>query len=94
MAEAVAFAGANMLLKAPAGQEETVSDLHTFTNGNCSVSCWQLSAEEREEVARTGRLFLSVFSGRSQPPVYLGGEEEVRAIVADYGGVWQRGSGR
>lgn len=90
MATPVEFAGANMVLRAPPGREETVSDLHTFTNGNCSVSCWELSPEELAEVQRTGRIYLSVFWGRTQPPVFVGGEEEVRSLVVDYGGVWRR----
>ncbi|NSY10818.1 hypothetical protein G6L14_02155 [Agrobacterium vitis] len=94
MAQPVKFDGANMVLRAPAGQEETVFDLYTFTNGACSVSCWELSAEELAEVNRTGRVFLSVFSGRSQPPVFIGNEEAVRSIVVDYGGVWKRGGER
>ncbi|MDX0251164.1 hypothetical protein GOC31_20925 [Sinorhizobium meliloti] len=85
----VQFSGANMLLRAPEGAEN-VSDMHTFTNGMCSVSCWELSAEELAEVNRTGRIYLSVFSGRTQPPVYVGDEESVRSIVVDFGGVWRR----
>lgn len=92
MAEAIDFPGSNMILGAPIGHEESVSDLYTFTNGNCSVSCWRLSAEEMEEINRTGCIFLSIFSGRSQPPVFVGGEEEVRSLVVDYGGVWARGT--
>ncbi|MUO30799.1 MULTISPECIES: hypothetical protein [Rhizobium/Agrobacterium group] len=94
MAQPVKFDGANMVLRAPAGQEETVSDLYTYTNGHCSVSCWQLTADELAEVNRTGRLFLSVFFGRSQPPVFIRDEEAVRSIVVDYGGVWKRGGDR
>ncbi|WP_454287102.1 hypothetical protein [Rhizobium arsenicireducens] len=93
MAEAIRFAGANMVLGAPEGQEETCSDLYTYTNGACSVSCWQLSADELAEVNRTGRIFLSVFSGRTQPPVFVGDEEAVRGLVVDYGGVWAKGGG-
>lgn len=88
MAQPVEFDGSNMVLRAPEGAEN-VSDLPTFTNGMCSVSCWQLSKEEIAEVARTGRVFLSVFSGRSQPPVFVGAEQEVRAVVMDFGGVWR-----
>jgi hypothetical protein len=92
MASAVSFPGANMVLRAPAGQEETVSDLHTFTNGLCSVSCWELSPEELAEVSRTGKVFISIFSGRTQPPVFVGDEEAVRSLVVDYGGVWKKGA--
>lgn len=90
MGQAVKFDGANMVLRAPKGQEETCGDLHTFTNGQCSVSCWEFSAEEISEIVRTGRVFLSVHSGHTQPPVFVGSEETVRSVVVDYGGVWRR----
>lgn len=89
MGAPVQFEGANMLLRAPEGAEN-VSDMHTFTNGMCSVSCWELSADELAEINRTGRVYLSVFSGRTQPPVFVGDEETVRSIVVDFGGVWRR----
>ena len=89
MAAAVNFHGANMLLGPPKGSEN-VCELYTYTNGRCSVSCWELSAEELAEIARTGRVFVSIFSGRSQPPVYVGSEDSVREVVVDFGGVWRR----
>lgn len=77
-----------MVLRAPEGSEN-VSDLHTFSNGVCSVSCWELTDEDMEEIIRTRRVFCSVFSGRSQPPIFVGSESEVRDLCADYG-VWRR----
>lgn len=94
MAEAINFDGANMILRAPLGSEEVVKDLHTYTNGKCSVSCWQLSPVEVAEISRTGVVFLSVFSGCSQPPVFVGDEESVRRMVVDFGGIWKRSTGR
>lgn len=35
-------------------------------------SCWKLSAEELEEVNRTGRIWLTIV-GRTMPPVMLSG---------------------
>ncbi|GEM_PF-1340874 len=92
MATAVNFTGSNMKLMPPDGAEN-VEPLHTFTNGVCSVSCWELSSEDLEQIARTGRIFVTVLSGRSQPPVFIGSEESVRSVVVDYGGVWARGKG-
>lgn len=88
MASPVDFPGSNRLLGAPRGMEATVAPLHTFNNKVCSVSCWELSAAELEEIARTGRVWLSVFAGASQPPVYVGSASAVRGVVADYGAVW------
>jgi hypothetical protein len=90
MAETIRFHGANTRLLAPAGVEN-VGELHTFTNGCCSVSCWQLTPAEIDEVMRTGCVFVSVLSGRTQPPIFVGSEDEVRSLVVDYGGVWQKG---
>ncbi|MFD1328278.1 hypothetical protein [Mycoplana ramosa] len=89
MAQPVNFSGANMLLRAPEGSEN-VSDLATYTNGFCSVSCWEFDADELAEILRTGRVFLSVFSGKTQPPVFVGSEASMRSVVVDYGGVWKR----
>ncbi|NNU62445.1 hypothetical protein [Ochrobactrum soli] len=92
MATPTKFHGSNMKLLPPAGSEN-VEPLHTFTNGCCSVSCWELSPEEQAEIIRTGRVFLSVFSGRSQAPVFVGSEDTVRSVVVDFGGVWAREKG-
>lgn len=91
MGQPVKFEGANVRLLPPEGSEN-IQEMATYTNGLCSVSCWELSAEEMEEVARTGRIFISIFSGRSQPPVFVGSEDTVRSVVVDYGGVWKRGA--
>lgn len=88
MAGAVEFEGQNLILQPPPGAEN-ISPLPIFRNGTCCVSCWQLSPEEMAEVQRTGRVYLSVFWGMTQPPVFVGSEETVRGLIADYG-VWKR----
>lgn len=88
MAEAVHFPGCNRMLGAPEGSEN-IFDLYTFNNGCCSVSCWQLSEDELAEVTRTGRVFLSILSGPTQHPCFVGSEETVRSVVVDFGGVWR-----
>jgi hypothetical protein len=92
MANAIDFAGSNRKLLPPQGAEN-VEALHTYTNGMCSVSCWELTQEELAEVIRTGRVFLTVLSGTTQPPVFVGSEDIMRSFVVDYGGVWARGKG-
>ena len=37
-------------------------------NGQC-ISCWELSPEEIKLVVETGKLWIGVYSGMSQPPV-------------------------
>jgi hypothetical protein len=89
MAHPVHFAGANMRLLPPESAEN-VQEISTFTNGTCSVSCWELSAEEIDAIALTGRVWLSCLTGRTSPPVFVGSEETVRDVVADFGAVWVR----
>lgn len=82
------FQGSNMRLLPPEGADNVI-DMPTFTNGTCSVSCWKLSPAEVAEINATGRVFLAVLSGRTQPPVFVGDEATVRAVVADCGGAWK-----
>ena len=84
MASAVNFEGANVILKAPAGQEETCNDLHVFRNRRMVVSCWQFEPHELEEIVRTGKVYLSV-AGPTHPPLYIATETEMRAFTAEYG---------
>ena len=88
MGAPVDFPGANLTLQPPPGVE-SVQPLRVFHNERCLVSCWELSPEELAEVARTGRVFLSVWG--PPYPTFVGGEEAARALVADYGPVWRRG---
>lgn len=88
MPHPVEFPGANMRLLAPEGAEN-VGDMHTFTNGHCSVSCWEFDDAEIDEIVRTRRLFASVLSGRTQPPIFLAPESVMRGFLVDYGGTWR-----
>lgn len=88
MARAVPFPGSNFYLGAPRGADN-VEGMPTFTNGNCSVSCWELTEDELAEVARSKRIFISVLSGKTQPPVFLAPESVMRGFLVDYGGTWK-----
>lgn len=83
MAWATSIKGGNCTLRAPAGADN-VSDLQVFRNRAQVISRWELSAEEIEEICRTGCIYLSVF-GHTTYPVYVGSETEMRAMSADYG---------
>ncbi len=85
MARGIPFKGANRRFLPPPGDDGTVTELATFVNGHAIVSCWELDAAELDEVNRTGRVFLSVLSGRTLFPVFVGSESEVRRLVADTG---------
>lgn len=88
MSEPVTWPGSNFTLQPPAGSEN-IQPLPIFRNGTCCVSCWQLTEDEFAEIVATKRVFISVFWGNTQPPVFVGSETSVRELVADYG-AWKR----
>jgi hypothetical protein len=88
MGEPIRFEGCNTLMR---GGADNVQDMRVFRNGTCSVSAWRLSTEELAVVVASGGVvYLSVFMGGDQPPVFVGSEDTVRGICADYG-VWKKG---
>jgi len=88
MGTPVEFDGQNFVLQPPRGAEN-IRPLPIFRNGKCCVSCWELSDEEIAEIMKSRRVYLSVVLGDTQPPVFVGSEDQVRRFVADYG-VWKR----
>jgi len=90
MSNPVDWYGANRTLVAPDGTtEEQVQDLRVFTNGVVCVSRWQLSEEALKEVNTTGCIFVSSYSGNTQPPLFVGSHDETREVAVDYGPVWK-----
>ncbi len=45
-----------------------VDPLPVWTDGEQCVSCWQMSLAERLKALFTGRVWLAVLSGSTQPP--------------------------
>lgn len=90
MGTPVQFKGQNNVLKAPKGVDNiSCTDLPVFNNGRSSTSVWELSEKEIEEIIKTKKIYLTVWFGMSQPPVYVGDEESTRGLVAD-NGVWSK----
>jgi len=90
MSKHIDWYGANKTLVAPKGTtSEQVQDLRVFSNGVVSVSRWQLSEEALKEVIETGCIFVSVYAGNSQPPMFVGSHDESREVAVDYGPVWK-----
>jgi hypothetical protein len=88
MAEPVAFAGFTHDFGPPPGLDEMVGRLPVFMNGATVVSAWKLSPEELAEIQETGIVFLSIMSGTSVFPCYVGSESEVKLVASDTGKVW------
>lgn len=74
------FRQANLVLKAPPGEEENVVDLPVFANRdeNTVTSLWLPTDEEREIIAQGGGIAVTIW-GLTHPPVMVG------AARLDYG---------
>lgn len=68
----VEFEFMNKMLVAPRGQPD-VMPLPIFTDGVQSVSCWELPPEHLEEVKKTGKIWIGIVSGVTQPPLWVSG---------------------
>ena len=90
MGSPVTFDGVNRRFGPPAGREEDVGVLETFSNGTQQVSAWEMADAEIDEIVRTRRVFLSCMTGNSMVPVFVGSESVVRGLIVDYGGPWPR----
>lgn len=96
MGTPVNFKGANRVLVAPKGREECVSDMPVFNNGTITISCWELTVDEVAELLevsrKTGcaRIWISIMFGPTTPPVYVGTENSVRQVAADFGPLWKK----
>lgn len=86
MATGVDFVGTNITMLPPKGQEDEVGKIDAFRNQRCCVTCWLLSDEEKAEVARTGRVYLSIFGNGGMSPAFVGSESVVRQHIEPYGG--------
>jgi len=71
----VHFPEANRLLGPPLGvSRDECGDLHTFNANGVSVSCWAMTWRDRLRALVTGRVWLHVWSGPTQPPVAVSTE--------------------
>lgn len=82
----VEFPGVNLRLNAAPGSEHNVnSGIPAFNNKVSTITCWELSAEELRDILATGKVWVSIMAGSSQPPLFVGSETSVRDTNADYG---------
>jgi hypothetical protein len=70
--KAIIFKEANRnLLKPQNMTDEECKNLWVYTDGKQCISCWKLSFKQRLSALIHGRVWLSVLSGQTQPPVWL-----------------------
>lgn len=51
--------------------------LGAWSDGKQCISCWKPSFRERISILFNGRLWLSVWGGNTQPPVWIDGTKTV-----------------
>lgn len=73
MGEPADFEGANHIMHAPKGQEESVTDLPVYLHESGMVFAVQLDEHERAKVAETGVVWVQIMSHR-MPPIAVGAE--------------------
>ena len=59
------------LLKPQNMTDEECSSLWVYTDSKECISCWKMSFKQRLSALFYGKVWLSVLSGQTQPPVWL-----------------------
>lgn len=54
--------------------ENECSSLPVWSDGKQCVSCWKPSFIERLKILFTGKVWIGVLSGNTQPPIFISGE--------------------
>ena len=72
------FQQSNKTLGPPKGMtEKECGSLPVFTDGQQCISLWKMTWRERLSALFFGKVWLSVHSGQTQPPVWLMAEKEI-----------------
>lgn len=67
----IKFKEQNRILQKPLGMtKEECSPLPVFADGQQSISCWQATWWERIKFLFSGRVWVCVLSGKTQPPIW------------------------
>ena len=68
----IKFKESNKVLTKPESMtEDECGNLHVFNNGKQSISCWKLNFKQRLNALLFGKIWLCVYAGHTQPPVWL-----------------------
>jgi len=76
--EPIKFQQANKELLKPLGMtDEECGSLPIYTDGKRCISLWKMTWRERLSALFFGKIWLSVHSGQTQPPVWLMAAKEI-----------------
>ena len=59
------------LMKPESMTDEECGSLCVYTDGKICISCWKLNLRQRLAALFTGKVWLGILSGYTQPPVWL-----------------------
>lgn len=59
------------LLKPNNMTDEECKSLWVYTDNQQCISCWKMTFKQRIKALLFGKVWLSVYSGQTQPPVWL-----------------------
>lgn len=80
--EPINFPQATKTLGPPKGMtEEECGKLPVFTDGTRCISLWKMTWRERLNALLFGRIWLCVYSGQIQPPVWLQAEKQIFTVA-------------
>lgn len=69
------FEQSTKVLQRPSTMAESeCQSLPVWNDGKQCVSCWKATFKERLRILFTGKVWLGVLSGKTQPPVFVSGE--------------------
>lgn len=69
------FSQSTKILQRPSTMPESeCQSLPVWSDGKQCVSCWKPTFKERVKILFTGKVWLGVLSGKTQPPVFVSGE--------------------
>jgi hypothetical protein len=72
------FPQATKKLGPPLGMtQDECGDLPVFTDGTQCISLWKMTWRERVSALLFGKIWLSVYGGQTQPPVWLSADREI-----------------
>ena len=72
----LAFKESNKNLLPPSGMSNC-DGLPVYTDGSQCISCWKMTFLQRISALVFGRVWVSVLSGQTQPPIWLSCEKTV-----------------
>ena len=76
--EPMNFEQANKNLLKPEGMtDEECGSLPVFSDGTQCISLWKMTWRERLSALFFGKIWLSIYSGHTQPPVWLMAKNEI-----------------